>query len=125
MLRALAACGAPFLVPIGSRAAQNAPLDRVAQTAASYFGDVDAVRAIGDAYLRQLGRDQSVKSILAAARSALRTIERARNQETAVSALIRAVRRDFQDRRSVQLEGWVLSRTEAELCALTLLPSVK
>jgi hypothetical protein len=33
------------------------------------------------------------------------------------------VRRDFQQGRSVQLEGWIVSRTEAELCALTLLPA--
>jgi len=34
---------------------------------------------------------------------------------------VRAVRDDFARGRTVQLEGWILSRTEAEICALTLL----
>ena len=37
--------------------------------------------------------------------------------------LVAAVRQDFREGRSVQVEGWILSRTEAELCALTLLPA--
>src|SRR5687767_2469457 len=116
LLRALAACGTPFLGPLASVGAQKVQPGRAAQTAASYFGgDAQAVRAIGEVYLRHLGRDQSVESILVAARGALETIGRSPSQQTAISALLRAVRRDFQEGRSVQLEGWVLSRTEAEL----------
>ena len=91
---------------------------------ARVFGDrADAVRAIGEAYLRQLGRDPNRESILAAARGALESIDRARDEPSAIQTLVRAVREDFERGRAVQLEGWILSRTEAEICALTLLPA--
>ena len=80
-----------------------------------YFGDQgDAVRAVGEAYLRQLGRDTTRESVVAAARGALEAIDRSRDQPGAIRALVRAVRDDFERGRSVQLEGWILSRTEAE-----------
>ena len=120
--QALAACAAGVLVPARSVwAAQSRRADRSA-TATGYFGDqADAVRAIGEAYMRQLGRDATRESVLAAARGALEAIDRSRDQPSAIRALVRAVREDFERGRSVQLEGWVLSRTEAEICALTLL----
>jgi hypothetical protein len=52
---------------------------------------------------------------------AAKTIARASSQEKAIEALVRDVQRDFREERSVQVEGWILSRTEAELCLLTLL----
>ena len=121
--QALSACAAGVLVPAQSAwAVQSGPIDRAATMGAGYFGDQgDAVRAVGEAYLRQLGRDTTRESIVAAARGALDAIDRSRDQAGAIRALVRAVRDDFERGRSVQLEGWILSRTEAEICALTLL----
>jgi hypothetical protein len=121
--QALSACAAGVLVPAPSAwAVQSGPIDRAAATGAGYFGDQgDAVRAVGEAYLRLLGRDTTRESVVAAARGALDAIDRSRDQPGAIRALVRAVRDDFERGRSVQLEGWILSRTEAELCALTLL----
>ena len=121
--QALSACAAGVLVPAKSAAAvQSGPIDRAATMGAGYFGDQgDVVRAVGEAYLRQLGRDTTRESIVAAARGALDAIDRSRDQPGAIRALVRAVRDDFERGRSVQLEGWILSRTEAEICALTLL----
>jgi hypothetical protein len=56
-----------------------------------------------------------------AARGALDLIDRSRDQPGAIRALVRAVREDFERGRSVQLEGWIVSRTEAEVCVLLLL----
>jgi hypothetical protein len=121
--QALAACGAGGLVPAAPAwGAPRVSAERAATTTASYFGDqAAAVRTVGEAYLRQLGRDASRESVLATARGALGAIDRARDPSGAIRALIRAVREDFERGRSVQLEGWVLSRTEAEICVLTLL----
>jgi hypothetical protein len=123
LLQALAACAAGALVPSRSAwAVQTGNVERAATMSAGYFGDqADAVRAIGEAYLRQLGRETTRESIVAAARGALEAIEGSRDQPGAIRALVRAVRNDFERGRSVQLEGWILSRTEAEICALTLL----
>ena len=121
LLRALAACGTPFFMPAASLEGWQKPQ---AANAASYFGArIDAARTIGQAYLRHLGFDTSAESIRKASMGTLKVIERASTRENALSALELAVRRDFQDGRSVQLEGWIISRTEAELCALTLLPA--
>ena len=54
-------------------------------------------------------------------RGTLELIERARDQPGAIRALVRAVQRDFEQGRVVQVHGWFLSKTEAELCALSLL----
>jgi hypothetical protein len=121
LLRALAACGTPFLMPAAFLEGRQKPQ---AVNAAGYFGvRVDAARTIGEAYLRHLGIDTSAESIRKASMATLKVIERASTRQNAISALELAVRRDFQDGRSVQLEGWIISRTEAELCALTLLPA--
>jgi len=121
LLRALAACGTPFLMPLASVEGLQKP--QAGTAAAGYFGGrTDAARAIGEAYVRQLG-DTSAESIRKASLGALEVIERASSQQNAIRALGLAVRRDFQQGRSVQLEGWIVSRTEAELCALTLLPA--
>ena len=121
--QALSACAAGVLVPAQSAwAVQSGQIDRAATMGAGYFGGQgDAVRAVGEAYLRQLGRDTTRESVEAAARGALDAIDRARDQPGAIRALVRAVRDDFERGRSVQLEGWILSRTEAEICVLTLL----
>jgi len=121
LLRALAACGTPFLVPLAALEGSQKPQADTA--AASYFGvRIDAARTIGEAYVRQLGLDTSAESIRKASLSTLKIIERASTRQNAITALELAVRRDFQQGQSVQLEGWIISRTEAELCALTLLP---
>jgi len=122
LLRALAACGTPFLMPLASVEGLQKP--QAGTAAAGYFGGrTDAARAIGEAFVRQLGLDMSAESIRKASLGALKLIERASSQQSAIITLRDAVRRDFQQGRSVQLEGWIVSRTEAELCALTLLPA--
>lgn len=122
VLRALAACGTPFVMPLASVEGYQKP--HAGTAAASYFGvRVDAARTIGEAYVRQLGLDTSAESIRKASLGALEIIERASTSHNAITALEAAVRRDFQQGKSLQLEGWIISRTEAELCALTLLPA--
>ena len=117
----LTACASGVLVPTRA-SAQSGQVNRAATIGAGYFGDQgDAVRAVGEAYLRQLGRDTTRESVVAAARGALDIIDRSRDQPGATRALVRAVRGDFERGRTVQLDGWIVSRTEAEICALTLL----
>ena len=120
--QALTACAAGVFVPtqpVG--AVQSTAIDRATTMGAGYFGGQGAaVRAVGEAYLRQLGRDTTRESIVVVTRGALDAIG-SRHEPDAIRALVRAVREDFERGRTVQLEGWILSRTEAEICALTLL----
>ena len=130
VLSVLAACGTPvFTRTMAAAPAQPASTaansKRASQMAAGYFGTThaDAARAIGEAYLRHVGLDNSPAGIRAAVGDTLAVIDAARTQAAASAALVAAVRRDFQDGRIVHLHGWVLSQTEVELCALTLLPA--
>ena len=130
LLRVLATCGTPLMAPAVSARADQKPQakprgDMSTQAAASYFGtSVDAARAIGEAYLRQLEAEPTRASILKHTSRTLQILGPARGQSAAVTALVSAVRRDFQQGRIVQVEGWVVFHTEAELCALTLLPAI-
>jgi hypothetical protein len=92
------------------------------QTAARYFGGAGAegARAIGEAYARQINIDATKESIVTAAQDVLQLIGGSSGPDAAITALVSAVRRDFQEGRTVQVDGWVLSRTEVELCLLTL-----
>jgi hypothetical protein len=133
VMQALVACGCAFLGPAstlgaaGERAAgqANGPAAGAAKMASAYFGGrADGASKVGSAFLRQMGVDAGPASILNATRATTRLIDRASSQDSAIAALVSAVRKDFEDGRSVQVDGWILSRTEADLCALTLLPAV-
>ena len=81
------------------------------------------MKAIGTAYLKQLGVEPTEQSILAAAADTLQLIAKSPTEAAGGDrARCRRCARDFREQRSVQLEGWIISRTEAELCALALLP---
>jgi hypothetical protein len=125
LLQALAACGTPLLLPFGAGATRQAAQDfrRGTDTASRYFGSTGAesARAIGEAYARQINLDSTEESILKAAGDVVRLIARSPGFEAAITALVRAVRRDFQEGRTVDVDGWVLARTEVELCLLMLL----
>ena len=129
LLCVLAACGTPLAAPVLSARRKPTPQpepggDTNSAVAASYFGDTaDAARAIGEAYMRQFQVEPTRASILDHTGGARQILATARDQKAAVAGLVAAVRRDFEEGRIVQLEGWVVSRTEAELCALMLLPT--
>jgi hypothetical protein len=130
VLRALAGSGAAFLtaaalVDVAGAQESDASRARAAKAsraAAGYFGGADDPAAkVGALYLRKLNADASPLSIVRIARNTVRIIERAPNEEKAFEALAAAVKRDFRSDRTVQIDGWILSRTEADLCALSLL----
>ena len=94
LLRALAACGTPFLMPLASVEGLQKP--QAGTAAAGYFGGrTDAARAIGEAYVRQLGLDTSAESIRKATLGAFEVIERASSQQNAISASSAFKRCDF------------------------------
>ena len=130
LLRALTACGAALLgQPVFGQTGQRPGLggaDRGAGVAAGYLGSgsLDAARKIAQAYLTQMNIDRSDQAVIEEARTTLELISRTPQRNAAISALVASVRRDFLADRMIQVEGWVLSRTEVEICLLTFaLPS--
>jgi hypothetical protein len=127
LLLALASCGTPLFTSVASSGLEQQAepgLRGGSQTALQYFAEAgESARKVGEAYARQINLDFTEESILKAANDVLELIAGSRGSNDALTALGNAVRRDFQEGRSVQVEGWVLSRTELELCLLMLLQS--
>ena len=129
LLRVLAACGTPLVVPgVGERRIRRrrriCRIRHELEAAAEYFGaGVEAARTIGEAYLRQINVEPTRASILEHTGGAVQILAAARTQKAALTELVGAVRRDF--RRAVSSssrDGWCRAR-KSELCALTLLPA--
>ena len=127
LLNALAACGAPIFggAAVAARQPSSTQTEpaRGTQTAVSYLGRAETAHEIGEAYLKHVGAEREPDAIRTAASGTLAVIAAAKTRQGALTSLVRAVRADFREGRTVELHGWVLSRTEAELCALALLSS--
>jgi hypothetical protein len=125
LLRALSACSAPVLAPTVSRRLRQGtkPVGN-AGIATRYFGPsgVAAARALGEAYVRAAGFKSPADVPVA---STLRLIARAQTDSAAIAALARAVRSDFRDGRVVDVDGWIISRTEGALCVIVVLGPAK
>lgn len=79
---------------------------------------------IGRVYLRRFPREGDAARLVRCIAGDLdRPVDalRALDRRELLSLLERRRSRDFEEGRTVSLEGWVLSITEARLCALTLL----
>jgi hypothetical protein len=85
----------------------------------------ESARVVGRAYLATHPDEADPVQLLAAIEAAGgigRSVARQPIDPTALArAVAGAVRDDFLDRRTVRVDGWVLARTEARLCALAAL----
>jgi hypothetical protein len=104
----------PFLEPSPSRSERLAGLLRYEH----------AARPLGREYLRVMPREASQKVLTARVverlPGGLRTLDEAGDGRLR-ELLLQATVKDFGDLETVELQGWVLARTEARLCALAAL----
>lgn len=77
----------------------------------------ERVSDIGIAY-RALPHSEKTADALASAILADTDLSPNLPERTLREGLARRIRRDFAERRTVQLDGWILSLTEARQCAL-------
>jgi hypothetical protein len=104
----------------------QAPSERLA----ALLRHEEGARAIGREYLRRVPAEASssvltarVAERLPGGLGAVDTVSQDRLREL----LLRASADDFHELRTVEVQGWVLARTEARLCALAALraPAVR
>jgi hypothetical protein len=84
----------------------------------------DSAAVIGRAYLAGHPDEAEVDRLVAALDTALQHHHDSSGRVEGMElkgALSRLIRDDFAERRVVHVEGWVLSRSEARLCALAAL----
>jgi hypothetical protein len=122
LLKAFAA--APFFAtPIAAGAALS-ETTLEARLAALAASNISSARSIGRAYLSldrsEADKDDLVRAVLDRMDLAPAVLNRS-NTTTLQSLIDRAIRLDFCQYDTVQLDGWVLSRTEARLCAIASL----
>ena len=123
LLSVLGACGTAriFDAPaLRAQALERQLPARAGTVAARYLGNAASARVVGEAFMAHLKLDVTTENIREAARDALEAIQAARTPDAALKVLQQAVRRDFREGRVIHLQGWVVSRTELEVCALTL-----
>jgi uncharacterized membrane protein YhfC len=84
---------------------------------------------VGDALLPQMGRQTPEALVLALTSRLSMFSSQALTEhgpiEVLQKAFQRAVTADFSESRCMSVSGWVLTRTEAELCALAALSASK
>lgn len=92
---------------------------------ARLFADPGAAEAIGRAYLLdQIAPCPTLRSLRAQVRLALQLEEpdQGRPDRTTLRARLRArIRQDFADGNVTMIDGWMLSRIEAQTCAIAYL----
>jgi hypothetical protein len=121
-----AACGVPLLA--GRAAAglwpnlqgwPSTPAERLA----GLLRHTASARVIGSAYLRSAPSEARARSLVEAIAAGLDGGSAAlRSADGELRGLLaRRIARDFEEDATVCLNGWVVSRTEARLCALAAL----
>jgi hypothetical protein len=120
----LATLGGAF----GLRPARGAPRDGAdAEKADAYVADLSrslagsaAVRSVGRAYLEQAPEEDDRALLIGLVSTALRAGDGAPAREQALARIFEQVRLDFAANRIARVRGWLLSVTEARLCALAV-----
>jgi hypothetical protein len=112
---------APALLALFAGCGRESPLARFLS---GFFADPDGARAVGREYL-EISPDEpdadAVLERLAGARRREWEALAASDPERLVQALRHQHRDDFAHERVVAIRGWVLSETEARLCAMAAL----
>ena len=116
----LAAFGGGALGVVGGQTyvrAKGSLIDRLA----TWLSDSEAARELGRAYLDAYPHERSAGAITAALRLGLDVLPFSVSDERLRALFHASVNRDFEQGRTVVLDGWVLSRTEIRLCGLAAL----
>lgn len=108
----------------GYAARISTPNDAGNRLSQIFAQDMQAARAIGHAYLREVPGESNAgilaEMIVRSGPVRLRRLD-SLSKKDLMDTLRALIRQDFVSENTVMLDGWVLSRTEARLCALCAL----
>jgi len=89
-----------------------------------YAQDFNAARTVGHAYLRETPQEYNagiLTELILQSGTDLRKRSDVLSEKDLIAKLRNLITEDFITENTVQVDGWVLSRTEARLCALCAL----
>ena len=124
-LRELACIGAVVSFPAvaSSRTATISPIESLALRLPEALKHSASAKVLGQRYLELTPREANVKTLAAligrTPENTARLLHAGRNQLRTL--LVAQQRLDFGSGRTVSMDGWILSETEARLCALVVL----
>jgi hypothetical protein len=116
--------GGGALVAGGSAIAVRWTGERTVRRLLGLFTDRAALRPVGAAYLKAVPAESDRAKLERLLLQDLGLEARFASPEELGRLVADRIRDDFAEDRVAQVEGWVLSRTEARLCALAALASV-
>lgn len=124
-LRELACIGAfvSFPVMASSRAVSGGSVDSLALRLHEVLKHSTSAKVLGQRYLELTPREADIKTLtVLIGRTPENTTQLLRAGRNQLRTLLAAQQRtDFGSGRTVSIDGWVLSETEARLCALAVL----
>lgn len=126
LLRWLSALPVCVLANLGAPAMADSPDSRrsaLARRLLDVFSDPESAYGVGVAYFAVRPSERDLSALLQRLLGSSNLDEALVDHDAGRWALKLAARskRDFEQLRVVQVDGWVLSRTEARLCALAVL----
>lgn len=95
--------------------------DERARHLLTVFGDIESARTVGAEYLRSAPHEADLPGLLAALCGPASGDACVAHADEWAAALAARCKDDFLEGRVVRIQGWVLSRTEARLCAVAAL----
>lgn len=105
------------LTPEAWAAATSA--ERQARVIEGLFGSrIELVREVGEIYIEALVPTGSAEAIAELLAPMVDRIDGASGEQAALRALREAITRDFQDRNTINLQGWTLAAGELQLAAI-------
>ncbi|MCB1923757.1 MAG: hypothetical protein KDJ27_08430 [Gammaproteobacteria bacterium] len=89
-------------------------------------GDADAVRAFGERFLQSQPHERDLRQLVVSLDKALsaqlqQPLAEATDSERLVEAATRMIRNEYREARVVDIDGWILSLSEARLYGLATL----
>ncbi len=103
---------------------ETRPRDPLAVNLANFFRDKESARVVGLEYLRRMPMERDVGLLVERILSYSpdhRTEFAKADIEKCRKILLLQIQKDFEQERVVHVEDWILSQTEARLCALATL----
>ena len=101
--------------------AQQALDSKTTAMLTSMLGNTESARTVGNAYLRANPNDADRALLEGNLSDSSARNGRCVDQRRLRSAIISRVRSDYEFGQVVRVDGWILSQTEARLCALVTL----
>ncbi len=101
-------------------ACADRPPRRIADRLRALSGDPASARVLGEAYaeLYPCEMGQELPELILSSLSSAQRAAAANDDDALIALIAERVREDFAQGSTVVIDGWLLSRTEARLCAL-------